>query len=98
MEIKRHNPLKSHPLQERLLTQPALQQTLRQKHRWKPLPVPSTDTSVVNDDTVSSTTAGQVDISAVPSADNPAVGNTIEVAINIAGASNVAGYEIKLIL
>ena len=42
--------------------------------------------------------AAQVEISAVPSANNPAVGDTIEVAINIAGASNVAGYEIKLTL
>ena len=41
--------------------------------------------------------AAQVEISAVSSVDNPAVGDTIEVAINIAGASNVAGYEIKLI-
>ena len=38
--------------------------------------------------------AAQVEISAVPSVDNPSAGNTIEIAINIAGASNVAGYEI----
>ena len=41
--------------------------------------------------------AAQVEISAVPSANNPAVGDTIEVAINIAGASNVAGYDFTLI-
>jgi hypothetical protein len=32
----------------------------------------------------------------MPSADNPSVGNTIEIAINIAGASNVAGYDFRL--
>ena len=37
-----------------------------------------------------------VKISAVPSVDNPSVGNTIEIAINIAGASNVAGYDFRL--
>ena len=41
-------------------------------------------------------TAAQVEISAVPSANSPAVGNTIEVSINIAGGSNVAGYEFRL--
>ena len=40
--------------------------------------------------------AAQVEISAVPSVDNPSVGNTIEIAINIAGASNVAGYDFRL--
>ena len=40
--------------------------------------------------------AAQVEISAVPSADNPAVGDTIEISINIAGASNVSGYEFTL--
>ena len=41
--------------------------------------------------------AAQVEISAVPSVDNPSAGNTIEIAINIAGASNVAGYDFTLI-
>ena len=41
--------------------------------------------------------AAQVEISAVPSANNPSVGDTIEISINISSASNVAGYEIKLI-
>ena len=45
---------------------------------------------------VPSTATGQVAISAVPSTNSPAVGDTIEVAINIAGASNVAGYEFTL--
>ena len=58
--------------------------------------VPSTDTSVVDDNTASSTTAGQVEISAVSSVDNPAVGATIEISINIAGASNVSGYDFTL--
>ena len=40
--------------------------------------------------------AAQVAISAVPSANNPAVGDTIEVSINIAGASDVAGYDFTL--
>ena len=40
--------------------------------------------------------AAQVEISAVPSANNPAVGDTIEISINISSASNVAGYEFKL--
>ena len=40
--------------------------------------------------------AAQVEISAVPSANNPAVGDTIEVAINITGGSNVAGYDFTL--
>ena len=45
---------------------------------------------------VASTAAAQVEIAAVPSADNPAIGDTIEVFINIAGASNVIGYGFKL--
>ena len=45
---------------------------------------------------VASTAAAQVEIAAVPSADNPAIGDTIEVSINIAGASNVIGYGFKL--
>ena len=40
--------------------------------------------------------AAQVEISAVPSANNPAVGDTIEISINIAGASNVSGYDFRL--
>ena len=38
----------------------------------------------------------RVEISAVPSANNPAVGDTIEISINIAGASNVSGYDFRL--
>ena len=45
---------------------------------------------------VLSTAAAQVKISAVPSANNPAVGYQIEVSINIAGGSNVAGYDFSL--
>ena len=45
---------------------------------------------------VPSIAAAQVEISAVPSANNPAVGDQIEVSINIAGASNVAGYDFTL--
>ena len=45
---------------------------------------------------VPSIAAAQVEISAVPSASNPAVGDTIEISINIAGASNVGGYEFTL--
>ena len=45
---------------------------------------------------VASTAAAQVEISAVPSATNPAVGYQIEVSINIAGGSNVAGYDFRL--
>ena len=40
--------------------------------------------------------AGQVEISTVSSASNPAVGDTIEVAINITGASTVSGYDFTL--
>ena len=40
--------------------------------------------------------AGQLEISAVSSAANPAVGDTIEVSINIANGSNVAGYDFTL--
>ena len=45
---------------------------------------------------VASTAAAQVEISTVPSATNPAVGYQIEVSINIAGGSNVAGYDFRL--
>ena len=45
---------------------------------------------------VVSTAAAQVEISAVPSANNPAVGYQIEVSINIASGSNVAGYDFRL--
>ena len=58
--------------------------------------VPSTDSPPANDNTIGSKASGQVKISAVPSVDNPAVGDTIEVSINITGASNVAGYELTL--
>lgn len=44
---------------------------------------------------VESTAAAQVEISAVPSATNPAVGYQIEVSINITGGSNVAGFDLK---
>ena len=43
-----------------------------------------------------STAAAQVEISAVPSATNPAVGYQIEVSINIAGGSNVGGYDFRI--
>ena len=62
----------------------------------EPSTTPSTTTPVAGDNTGSSTTAGQVAISAVPSINNPAVGTTIEISINIAGASNVAGYDFTL--
>ena len=58
--------------------------------------VPSTDPPATGDNTVSPTVIAQVEISAVPSVDNPSVGTTIEIAINIAGASNVAGYDFRL--
>ena len=45
---------------------------------------------------IASTAAAQVEISAVPSANNPAVGYQIEMSINIAGGSNVAGYDFRL--
>ena len=45
---------------------------------------------------VASTATAQVEISVVPSATNPAVGYQIEVSINIAGGSNVAGYDFRL--
>ena len=45
---------------------------------------------------IPSTSAAQIEISAVPSATNPAVGYQIEVSINIAGGTNVAGYDFKL--
>ena len=49
-----------------------------------------------DDNMTSTTTAGQVEISAVPSTNNPAVGDTLEIAINITGASSVSGYDFKL--
>ncbi len=45
---------------------------------------------------IASTAAAQVEISAVPSANNPAVGYQIEVSIDIAGGSNVGGYDFRL--
>ena len=45
---------------------------------------------------VPSTVAAQVEISAVPSTNTPPVGYQIEVSINIAGGSNVGGYEFTL--
>ena len=45
---------------------------------------------------VISTAAAQVKISAVPSANTPAVGYQIEVSINITGGSNVAGYDFRI--
>ena len=45
---------------------------------------------------ISSIAAAQVEISAVPSANNPPVGYQIEVSINIANGSNVAGYDFRL--
>ena len=45
---------------------------------------------------VLSTAAAQVEISAVPSANNPAVGYQIEMSINITGGSNVGGYDFRL--
>ena len=45
---------------------------------------------------IASTAAAQVEISAVPSANNPAVGYQIEISIDIAGGSNVAGYDFRL--
>ena len=41
--------------------------------------------------------AAQVEISAVSNVDNPDVGDTIEISINITGGSNVAGYQFTLI-
>ena len=40
--------------------------------------------------------AGQAEILAVSSTNNPAVGDTLEIAINITGASSVSGYDFKL--
>lgn len=37
-----------------------------------------------------------MEISAVPSASNPAVGYQIEISTNIIGGSNVIGYDFKL--
>ena len=45
---------------------------------------------------VASTGAAQVDILAVPSSNMPAVGDEVEFSINIAGGSNVAGYDFTL--
>ena len=45
---------------------------------------------------VLSTAAAQVEISAVSSANNPAVDYQIEVSITITGGSNVAGYDFRL--
>ncbi len=45
---------------------------------------------------ITSIAAAQVEIAAVSSADNPAIGDTIEISINIAGASNVVGYWVTL--
>ena len=45
---------------------------------------------------VLSTAAAQLEVSAVPSATNPAMGYQIEVSINITGGSNVAGYDFRL--
>ena len=45
---------------------------------------------------VVSTGAAQVDILAVPSSNMPAVGDEVEFSINIAGGSNVAGYDFTL--
>lgn len=45
---------------------------------------------------ISSIAAAEVAISAVPSANNPPVGYQIEVSINIADGSNVAGYDFRL--
>ena len=58
--------------------------------------VPSTTTPTTSSGTTSTTSTGQLTVSAVPSVTNPAVGDTIEVAINIASGSNVGGYEFKL--
>ena len=58
--------------------------------------VPSIDISPADDNTVGPTASGQVKIFVVPSVVNPAVGDTIEVSINIAGVSNVGGYEFTL--
>ena len=45
---------------------------------------------------VPSTVAAQVEISTVPSTNTPPVGYQIEVSINIAGGSNIGGYEFTL--
>ena len=45
---------------------------------------------------IASTAAAQMEISVVPSANNPPVGYQIEVSINIANGSNVAGYDFRL--
>ena len=61
-----------------------------------PPTVPSTTPPTTSSSTTSTTSTGQLTISAVPSVNNPAVGDTIEVSINIAGGSNVAGYDFTL--
>ena len=61
-----------------------------------PPTTPSTTTPTTGDNIVGPTTTGQVNISAVPSVADPAIGDAIEVAINIAGASNVAGYDFTI--
>ena len=58
--------------------------------------VPTQTTPTVSDTTTSPTVTGQITISAVPSDSDPAVGDTIEVSISIAGGSDVAGYEFTL--
>ena len=45
---------------------------------------------------IASTAAAQMEISVIPSANNPPVGYQIEVSINIANGSNVAGYDFRL--
>ena len=45
---------------------------------------------------VASTGFAQVDISAEPSSNMPAVGDEVEFSINITGGSNVAGYDFRL--
>ena len=42
------------------------------------------------------TGAAQIDLSVVPSSNSPAVGDKVEFSINIAGGSNVAGYDFRL--
>ena len=45
---------------------------------------------------ISSIAVAQLEISAVPSTNSPPVGYQIEVSINIAGGSNVGGYDFRL--
>ena len=58
--------------------------------------VPTQTTPTVSDTTTGTTVTGQITISAVPNDNDPAVGDTIEVSINIAGGSDVAGYGFTL--